>query len=336
MDRYVVIVAFVMLVVSTTAAQLAATSRQHVSRSTSDRHSKAVARINGTVLTEADLLREISAMFPYAQQHGGKVPKTMEAGIRRGALQMIEFEELVYQEAQRRRMQISNARLDRAINELRAQFDAEGAFQEFLRTEFHGSQATLRRKVARSLLIDELLDLEVTNKSDVSSTEVRAAYDRDPARFSVPRRVSIQTISVAIPDDATKEQETAALHRAEDILRKAKATQSREEFGVLAEKNSDDDWRVMMGDHGLIEAEKMPASVAQIAFRMRAGEISDVIRAENSYCILRVNASEASRQRPFEEVQAQIRKTLQAQRVEQLRAALNRRLRKSAKVEEFS
>ena len=38
----------------------------------------------------------------------------------------------------------------------------------------------------------------------------------------------------------------------------------------------------------------------------------------------------------FEEVKAQIRKTMEAQRVDQLRGALNRRLRKTAKVEEFS
>jgi parvulin-like peptidyl-prolyl isomerase len=260
----------------------------------------------------------------------------MEDGIRRGALQMIEFEELVYQEAQRRRMQLSSARLDRAMTDLRAQFNTESAFKEFLRTEFQDSQTILRRKIERSLLIDELLDLEVTKKSEVSNAEIRAAYDRDPGKFSVPRRVSIQTISVAIPDNASHDQETAALHRAEDILRKAKATKSREEFGVLAEKHSDDDWRVMMGDHGLIEAEKMPPQVAQIAFSMRPGEVSDLIRAENSYCMVRVNTSEAARQRPFDEVQAQIRKTLQAQRVEQLRGALNRRLRRSAKVEEFS
>src|SRR5882672_6498041 len=111
MDRYLLIVAFAVLVVSTTAAQLAATSHTHLVQA-HEGVAKAVARVNGAVLTEADLQREMSAMFPYAQQHGGKVPKTMEADIRRGALQMIEFEELVYQEAQRRQMLISAARLD--------------------------------------------------------------------------------------------------------------------------------------------------------------------------------------------------------------------------------
>src|SRR5437660_730994 len=336
MDRYVLVVAFVMLVVSTTAAQLAASARPPLVGAAHESVAKAVARVNGAVLTEADLQREMSAMFPYAQQHGGKVPKTMEADIRHGALQMIEFEELVYQDAQRRKLQISAVRLDRAMTDLRAQFDSESTFQQFLKAEYQGSKVILRRKVERSLLIDAFLDREVTKQSEISDAEVRAAYDRDPSRYSIPRKVSIQTISVVMPDDATQEQELTARHRAEEILRKAKAAKNSEEFGVLAEKLSADEWRVMMGDHGLIEEEKMPPPVAQIAFRMKPGEVSELVRAENSFCMIRLNATEPARQLPFEKVQGQLRKNMQAQRVEQLRGALNRRLRKSAKVEEFS
>src|SRR5260370_40281693 len=53
---------------------------------------KAVIRINGTVLTDRDLLREMMTIFPYARQHGGKLPESMESDIRRGALDMMEFE----------------------------------------------------------------------------------------------------------------------------------------------------------------------------------------------------------------------------------------------------
>src|SRR5438270_13814855 len=58
-----------------------------------------VARVNGAVLTDRDLLREMYSIFPYARQHNGSFPKAMEADIRKGALKMIEFEEMVYQEA---------------------------------------------------------------------------------------------------------------------------------------------------------------------------------------------------------------------------------------------
>src|ERR1700757_3442210 len=73
---------------------------------------KPVVRINGSVLTDRDLLREMMTIFPYARQHGDKFPQSMEADIRRGALDMIEFDELVYQEAVRRSLKVSSARLD--------------------------------------------------------------------------------------------------------------------------------------------------------------------------------------------------------------------------------
>src|SRR6185369_16207827 len=61
---------------------------------------KPVARVNGSTLNEVDLVREMYAIFPYARQHNG-FPKDLEPEIRRGALDMLVFEELLYQEAKR-------------------------------------------------------------------------------------------------------------------------------------------------------------------------------------------------------------------------------------------
>jgi hypothetical protein len=43
---------------------------------------KPVARVNGAVLTDRDLLREMYAIFPYARQHNG-FPKAQEARFAR-------------------------------------------------------------------------------------------------------------------------------------------------------------------------------------------------------------------------------------------------------------
>src|SRR5579862_4866703 len=77
---------------------------------------KPVARVNGTVLTDRDLLREMYAIFPYARQHNG-FPKGQEATIRQGALEMIIFEELVYQEAGRRKLAVPAEKLNAALAE---------------------------------------------------------------------------------------------------------------------------------------------------------------------------------------------------------------------------
>src|ERR1035438_1223251 len=57
-----------------------------------------VARVNGVILTDRDLLREMYTIFPYARVHNG-FPKAMEADIRKGAMKMIVFEGLVYPDA---------------------------------------------------------------------------------------------------------------------------------------------------------------------------------------------------------------------------------------------
>src|SRR5215469_15163958 len=166
---------------------------------------KPVVRVNGTVLTDRDLVREEYAIFPYARQHNG-VPAAMEADIRAGALKMIEFEELVYQEALRRGMIIAPQRFEKAEAEFRKQFSSRQQYDQVLASEFQGSNATLRSKIKRSLLIEDLLKQEVENKSAVSIAETRDYYDKNPQRFQYPEAFVFQSISFLPPANATSGQ----------------------------------------------------------------------------------------------------------------------------------
>jgi len=73
---------------------------------------KPVARVNGTVLTDRDFRNTMYSMFPYARQHNGAVPKAMEPDIRAGAMKMMVFEELCYQEALRHKMTVPRRSLE--------------------------------------------------------------------------------------------------------------------------------------------------------------------------------------------------------------------------------
>src|SRR5208337_783279 len=126
------ICAMVLLAVATTSAQVASHATTAVSQTVRPGApapamvitGKPVARVNGAVLTDRDLQREMFTIFPYARQHNGNVPQEMEPQIRNGAMQMIIFEELVYQEAQRRKITISPERLSRAEADFRKQFSS--------------------------------------------------------------------------------------------------------------------------------------------------------------------------------------------------------------------
>jgi len=296
---------------------------------------KPVARVNGTVLSDRDLLRQMMNIFPYARQHGGHFPKEMEADIRRNALDQIEFEELVYQEALRRKLTVAPAKLNRAMQEFKTQFDSEAAYQSYLAKEDGGSVQKLREKVRRAILIDQLLTSEVTRGANLSDAQLRAFYKENPDRFRKPESVSLQTISLVIPDNATPKQKADVRKRAEDALQQAKGTKDYEGFGLLAEKVSEDDWRVMMGDHKSIHRGRMPSPVEKVVFTMQPGQVSDIIETENSFCIARVNAREESKLISYEEVRARLKKDLEAEKADTLKKAMEARLRKNAKIEEL-
>ncbi|HTZ98314.1 MAG TPA: peptidylprolyl isomerase [Terriglobales bacterium] len=339
MKRTVAIGVGILAISGTMAAQLVAShastgSIQRPSQ-TAQLQNRPVAKVNGTVLTETDLLREEYSIFPYARQHGGAIPKEMEPQIRNGAMKMIIFEELVYQEAQRRKMTVPPAKLQRAETDFRKQFDTPQEYNLLLQSEFHGSQKLLRSKIERSLLIEALLKSEIDSKSAISAVEARAFYDKNPVRFQVPESFTFQTISILPPEKATPQQLKEAAKRAQDALKQAKATKTDEEFGMLAEKISDDDYRVMMGQHKPVRREQLAPQVVTALLAMKPGDVSNLIQIEQAYTVVRLNAHTPAGKQKFQDVKAQVEKELQQQKTNQLRSALDKRLMKNAKVEEL-
>lgn len=296
---------------------------------------KPVARVNGSVLTDRDLVREEYTIFPYARQHNG-IPTAMEADIRSGAMKMMVFEELVYQEAKRRNVTIPPEQLQKAQIAFRKQFASPQEYQQLLNSEFKGSKALLNAKIERSLLIEKMMKLEITDKSVVSLAEMRAYYDKHPEQFKIPESYAIQTISVIPPDNPTPEQQKEARKKADNALRQAKETKNYEDFGVLAEKISEDDYRVMMGDHRAMDITKLPPPVVQAVKNMKPGEMSGLIELDgHAYTIVRLNAYIPAGQQKFEAVKDGLREQMKKQKTEALRRDLDKRLRKNAKVEEL-
>lgn len=293
---------------------------------------KPVARVNGAVLTDRDLLREMFTIFPYAKQHNG-FPKAQEAAIREGALEMIIFEELVFQEAGRRKLTVSAERLNKAEAEFQKQFQTPDQYEQYLQSEMHGSRNVLRHQIERSLLIEEVLKAEVDDKAAVTLAEVRAYYDKHPARYMQGESFAIQSISILPPAKVTPEAIAQNRSRAEEALRQARATKSYQDFGLLAEKVSEDDFRVNMGDHKAVGRDKLPPQIVKAALAMQVGQVSGVIQIENAFTIFRLDAHTAPRKQPFAEVKADLKTELQKSKYERLRSSFAKQLRGRAKIE---
>ena len=295
---------------------------------------KAVVKVNGAELTDRDLLREMFALFPYAKLHGG-FPKKEEKEIRQGALQMIIFEELVYQEAVRRKMTIAPARITREEHNFKGQFASQAEFNAYLKTELGGSEAKLRQMIKRSLLIEAMLKQEVDAKSVVTLAEARSYYEKNPKSFEHGETFTLQTISIIPPDKASAQVVADARKKAEGILAQAKATKNYEQFGLLAEKVSEDDFRVDMGDRKVVKSGNLPPEVVTVAEKMKPGEVSGLIPLGTAWTIIRVNAHTPPGKATFDAAKAELMTDMQKRKYEQLRVGLDKRLHQNAQIQEL-
>jgi parvulin-like peptidyl-prolyl isomerase len=256
----------------------------------------------------------------------------MEADIRKDAIEMVIFEELLYQEARRVKIPMAPGQLSKAETAFRKQLGSS-SYEQYLRTECQGSKQVLREKVRRSLLIERMLETEVEQKSVVTAMDTKAYYDKNPKQFEKSESLRIQTISIVPPQNGGAAVEKEARRRAEEAYKLTRATKSYQDFGLLAEKMSDDDWHVNMGDRNFVAISTLPPPVVKAAAAMKPGEVSDLIQLGNAYTIFRLVEHVAAGKTPFAAVQAKLRSDLKKQKRVELRAALNQKLRKNAKIE---
>jgi hypothetical protein len=311
-----------------------ASTQQSVAPQVSD---KPVAKVNGAVLTDRDLLREMYAIFPYAQQHNG-FPKEQEPAIRQGALEMIIFEELIYQDAMRRKVTIPPQQIKAAEADFQRQFGSPDKYQEFLKVEMQGNPEIVRQKIRRSMMIEEVLKTDVGDKSAVSVAEARDYYGKHPQRFQQPESFSIQTISILPPQGVdpsklTPQQKNEIRKRADAAFSQGKAAKSYQDFGLLAEKFSEDDYRVNMGLHKALKPEDLSPDMLKVLRTMQPGAVSGLIQVQGAYTIIRLNGHNAGQKMSFEQVKKPLQEELQKEKYEKLRSKLAKQLRAKAKIE---
>jgi len=104
---------------------------------------------------------------------------------------------------------------------------------------------------------------------------------------------------------------------------------------MLAEKISDDDFRVMMGQHKPMPVDQIAPPVLKAVRAMKPGEVSDLIQLEQAYTIMRLGEHTPAGEARFEDVKAQLQKELEQSKTNQIRAALDKKLRQNAKIEEL-
>lgn len=152
---------------------------------------------------------------------------------------------------------------------------------------------------------------DVLARINVTEEDVRAYYDNNPAAFQSRERRRIAHIMVEFGDD-----EAAARERIDAIYARV---QAGEDFAELAASESDDFFSGQEGgDLGMLERGSLDPDIEDAGFALSAeGEVSDVVRSEFGYHIVKLTAFNPPQTTDFAEVASEIRDNLARVEAEQ-------------------
>src|SRR6202522_804418 len=164
----------------------------------------------------------------------------------------------------------------------------------------------------RTLAYIALNQTDVPNGAPpVTNEQVQQYYQAHQKDFQVPEEVKVRHILIKVDKDADAKTDAAAKQKAEDLLKQIKGGA---DFAALAKANSEDPGsKEQGGELGMIQRGVTVPPFEKAAFALQPGQISDVVKTDFGYHIIKVEEKETAHLKPLDEVKAQIVATLTRQ-----------------------
>ncbi len=171
------------------------------------------------------------------------------------------------------------------------------------------------KRSARYIVIDTA---QMAKQVQVTPQELQSYYNPHRDEYRVPEQVNVRHILIKTPppgpDGKVDEKAVqAAKEKAESIL---KPLQAGANFADLAKKYSEDPGsKDNGGSRGWIQRGQTVPEFEQVAFSLKPGETSGVVRSTFGFHIIHVDAKQEAHVKSLDEVKAQIEPILAQQKV---------------------
>ena len=161
------------------------------------------------------------------------------------------------------------------------------------------------KRVVRYALVDVN---QIRQTLQISDDQLKVQYQQNIKQYQVPNRVHAEHILLMTVGNKTDAEVEEIKKKAEDILGQAK---KGAKFEDLAKKYSEDPGtKDKGGDLGwLVQGQTVP-EFEKVAFSLQKGQISDLVKTQYGFHIIKVMDKETAHTRPFEEVKDSLRAPL--------------------------
>jgi foldase protein PrsA len=207
---------------------------------------------------------------------------------------------LVDQEIRKQGITVATADIDAEIASLKDQYaGGDQATWESVLAQEGVTEAELRETVRRRMGVEQIIGKDIT----VTDAELQTYYDANKDYYTEPEQVRASEIVVA------------TLEEAQAIVTQLKGGA---DFAALAKEKSISEYsKENGGDLGYFASADQPADLSKAAFALPVGQISDPIKIDEQYYVIKVADHKATKVNALADIRDQVRKDMVASQVEQ-------------------
>jgi len=240
--------------------------------------------VNDEVITKREVDNRVNEITARLRAQNAQLPNPED--LRRQVVEAMITERAQLQLGKEYGIRVSDIELDRAIGriaesqkmsvqEMRNQMEKEGmTFAQF------------REQIRNEIIMQRLIDHEVDAKIQVSEAEIDTYLAAEKAAAADRIEVDISQILVRIPENASPEQIAARKARADEVARQLR---TGADFAKMAATYSDSPDALQGGAVGWRDPNRLPPVFAAELVKMKAGQVTPVMRTNVGFHILKVN-----------------------------------------------
>ena len=278
-----------------------------------------VAVVEGLEIKGADLEKTFTGFLASRQIPSEQLPPAERARGYRMVLEEMITEKLVAKRASASTVKVS----DNEVTETFQKFTATLGPEEEVKKQMEASGQTadaVRNNIRASLQQDHWLSDEVDKQGGVSDRDAEAFYRQNSDKFVQPPQVRASHILLRVGPEAKAEEAAAKQKAAEAIAGRVK---KGEDFAKLAKELSEDpSAKDNGGDLDFFDKDQMVPEFAAVAFAMKKGDVSEPVRSQFGYHVIKVTDRREGQAVPLETVKPRLLAFLKNQKVEQLKRTI--------------
>ena len=273
----------------------------------------AAARVNGEEISEFRLERYFAEFLEDQGRAVGNIrnPKAYKQ-LREKALDALIDKELLWQEAVKRGVVISDADVQNQVAQTRQAIGGPEVFAR--RLEDAGFDEASFSEYTRRELAAQQVFAELVQMGKPDEKQVRAFYEEHRADMSRPEEIQARHILIKVPQGADAATVEAARLRL--IEMRAKISQG-EDFASVARAGSEDASASVGGDLGSFPRGRMMPEFEAAAFALAPGDVSEPVRTPLGWHLIylqnHLEATDVTEKQGLEMVRAYLARQEQAQ-----------------------